>query len=145
MEIRVDRNRFYPNRTVGQLYIDDNFFCFTLEDTMREVEGQPVAKWKVYGETAIPQGRYKITLADTLHFGPDTMFVNNVPGFTGILIHSGVTEKDTLGCILVGYKLTDEGLIVPSSTRPAKNDLRVKIRDAVDNGEQVWITIQNIK
>ena len=117
---------------------------FTLEDVVREVEGQPVATWKIQNETAIPQGRYKVTLEMSGRFGPDTITVNQVPGFSYIRIHPGNTDKDTDGCILVGYKLSDVNIIQFGTTRPAVADLKQKVKDALKAGEEVWITIKNI-
>jgi hypothetical protein len=142
MEILLTRLKYYPTHTPGQLYINGDFFCFTLEDVNREVEGQPVEKWKIKHETCIPQGRYKVTLEQSGRFGPDTPTINNVPGFSLIRIHSGNTDKDTDGCILLGYKLNSAGIIQFGTTRPAVADLKVRIRKAE---EEVWITIKNIK
>lgn len=124
MKLKLLRNRFKEDYTAGQLYIEDTYFCFTLEDKVREVEGLPVEKWKVVDETAIPRGIYKVTLEDSPRFGPQTITIHNVPGFTGIRIHSGNTSKDTSGCPIVGYRINDSGIIVPGTTRPALSDLK---------------------
>ncbi len=134
MNIKILRARKLPTRTIGQLYIDDEFFCFTLEDVVREVAGQPVAKWKVYGETAIPSGRYGVTFVNSPKFGAGTLAVEKVPGFEGIRIHSGNTEADTEGCIIVGYKLTTTNLIQPGSTRTALRDLKEKVKAGLLTG-----------
>lgn len=95
---------------------------------MREVDGQPVEKWKVPGETAIPRGVYRLTLEASPKFGPDTPSLHNVPGFKWIRIHAGNRPEDTEGCIIVGYKLSKEGLVVPGSTRPALSDLKAQLK-----------------
>jgi hypothetical protein len=145
MELKILRTKFYDNRTIGQLYINEDFFCFTLEDKMREVQGQPVEKWKVKEETAIPQGRYRVQLQVSLRFGPDTISVLSVPGFVGVRVHSGNTDKDTEGCPLLGYKLTDKDIIQYGTTKPAVADLKLKIKEAINNKEEVWITVVNNK
>lgn len=124
MRLKLLRNRFTDEYTTGQLYLEDTYFCFTLEDEVREITGQPVEKWKVNGETAIPRGIYKLTLETSTRFGPDTITIHNVPGFKGIRIHSGNSEKDTEGCPIVGYRITKEGVIVPGTTRPCLADLK---------------------
>lgn len=128
MNLKLLRTKVYPTHTSGQLYIDDEFFCFTLEDVVREVESKSVSEWKVKGETAIPRGVYAVGLEDSPRFGPDTITLFRVPGFTHIRIHAGNTDKDTEGCIIVGYKITDKGVIVPGTTRPAVADLRTRIK-----------------
>ena len=129
--LKLVRNRFYPTHTIGQLYVNDNFFCFTLEDVVRERSGEPVERWKIDGETAIPYGIYKVVFEWSNKFGPDTLTLKNVPGFKYIRMHSGNTPADTEGCIIVGYKLTDKGMIVPGSTKPALRDLKVACQDLI--------------
>ena len=85
-----------PDYTIGRMYIDGKYFCDTLEDTVR------APGVKIPGKTAIPAGKYKIKLAESLHFKKLMPRLENVPGFTGVLIHAGSTAEDTGGCILVG-------------------------------------------
>ena len=59
MELLVQREPSTLSSTPGTLSIDGVFECYTLEDVVREVPGQPVAMWKVQNETAIPAGRYQ--------------------------------------------------------------------------------------
>lgn len=128
MNLNLIRTKFYDTHTIGQLYIEDQFICFTLEDVVREIKGQPVERWKIKGETAIPYGVYKLKFENSPKFGPDTITLKNVPGFDYIRIHSGNTPNDTEGCIIVGYKLTDKtNFIVPGSTRPALRDLKIRL------------------
>jgi hypothetical protein len=70
-------------------------FGYTLEDVLR---GPGI---KIPGQTAIPTGEYKITLYDSPRFKRLLPMLNDVPGFSHILIHGGNTETDTEGCILI--------------------------------------------
>lgn len=126
MELTLKRVRFGDYITTGQLYVNGVYFCFTLEDKVREpAKGyKSVDEWKVKGETAIPYGLYKVVLEDSPKFGSETMTLVDVPGFNKIRIHSGNTQNDTEGCIIVGYKITDTGVIIPGTTRPAVADLK---------------------
>lgn len=145
MHLELYRVRFLDNRTVGQLYVDGEFVCFTLEDKVREVPGQAVEKWKIQGETAIPQGSYKVVMERSPKFGPDTITLRNVPGFSYIRVHAGNTEKDTEGCILVGYKLNEKaGVILPGTSRPALNDLKKIVKQALEVEGEVYVTITNV-
>ena len=139
MELILKRTRFRDTITTGQLYVDGAYFCFTLEDKVREIPGEPVQKWKVQNETAIPQGLYTVGLEDSPHFGPETLTIFKVPGFTGIRIHAGNTQADTDGCIIVGYKIRDDGVIIPGTTKPAVSDLKQVVRKA----ENCTIRIMN--
>lgn len=85
--------------TEGKLYIDDVFECYTVEDEDRHLEAGGV---KVYGMTAIPKGTYEVVLSMSPGFKKVLPEVLNVPGFTGVRIHSGNSSKDSEGCILVG-------------------------------------------
>lgn len=145
MEITVFRVRFHETRTVGQLYVDGELECFTLEDKVREQPGVPVEKWKVQDETAIPSGNYRVTLENSPKFGPDTITLNNVPGFKYIRIHSGNHEDHTEGCLILGNRLNDDGTIRYGSTRPAVAKLKAKIKKALEQGQKVNITIINSK
>lgn len=132
MKLKLLRTKPKPNQqadlTNGQLYINDDFFCFTLEDKVREQDGVPVEKWKIPGETAIPRGVYDVTLEDSPKFGPETITIKKVPGFTGVRVHSGNSPTDTEGCIIVGFRLDPRGLIYPGTTRPAVLELKRRLR-----------------
>ena len=57
---------------------------------------------KVYGETCIPYGTYKVVINKSPKFKRLMPRLLDVPHFDGILIHSGNTEKDSAGCIILG-------------------------------------------
>lgn len=99
--------------TIGDLYIDGEKFCNTLEDEVRE------PGVKVPGKTAIPAGEYELRLTYSTRFRQVMPQIMRVPGFEGIRIHPGNTEKDTDGCILVGTQ-QGERLI---NSRDTYNDL----------------------
>lgn len=65
-------------------------------------------------------------------------YLENVPQFTGIMIHPGNTAKDTLGCILVGEN-KEKGKLINS--RKASDKLNEMIKEALDRKEQVWIEV----
>ena len=106
MNIILNRTAKKAKYTIGKLYINDQYFCDTLEDTDRgltqSMTEQQIGSKKVYGETAIPTGTYRIIISYSNKFKKQMPLLLNVPGFAGIRIHSGNTEKDSLGCILVG-------------------------------------------
>jgi len=94
MELRVERTDFSETSTIGKLYVDDQFECYTLEDKVRPV--------KIKGKTAIPAGRYEVIVNFSQRFGRMLPLFLNVPNFEGVRIHPGNTAADTEGCILVG-------------------------------------------
>lgn len=107
MKILIKRIAKKDSYTIGKMYINDAYFCDTLEDKDRGLKQsesvEDIKKRKIYGETAIPSGTYKVTLTYSNRFKKILPLVNDVKGFDGIRIHSGNTAKDSLGCILVGY------------------------------------------
>ena len=96
MEIKLERIYKGNTYTIGKLYIDGVLFCDTLEDMVRP------KGIKVYGETAIPYGTYKVNLNVSNRFKCLMPLLVDVPMFDGIRIHAGNTAIDTHGCILVG-------------------------------------------
>jgi hypothetical protein len=142
MKLVLLRNPSVAGATVGRLYIDGIFACHTLEDEVREIPGRPVAEWKIQGATAIPAGRYRVTLENSPRFGWQTPTLQDVPGFTHIRMHAGNSAADTEGCILLGMRATERSLIAGTS-RPAVALVRGQISAAIERGEDVWIDIQN--
>ena len=106
MKLTLKRIYFGDNFTVGQLYESTKFgespICYVLEDKVREVDGQPVESWKIPHETAIPRGTYPISITYSNRFETNLPLLANVDGYTGVRIHSGNSDKDTDGCLLVG-------------------------------------------
>ena len=88
--------------TIGNLSLDGSWECFSLEDKVREVEGQAVETWKIAGITAIPCGIFPVVIDFSAKFQRMMLHILNVPGFTGVRIHSGNRDTDTEGCVLVG-------------------------------------------
>jgi hypothetical protein len=135
MELMVNRDVFTEDSSLGQLFIDDEFECYTLEDKFREVEGELPEVWKVKGETAIPLGRYEVQLLLSPRFGFVTPHLLNVPGFSEIEMHPGNTDKDTEGCILVGTQRDADSL---SNSRIAFGALMEKLSSTT---EAIFITV----
>lgn len=94
MQITVKRLYKTENSVIGELLIDNVFECFTLEDAERPV--------KIKGETAIPKGTYKVIINQSNRFKRLLPLLLDVPNFEGVRIHSGNSNHDTEGCILVG-------------------------------------------
>lgn len=126
--------------TIGELEIDGAFECYTLEDRIREEAGRPVAEWKVKGETAIPAGRYRVTITFSQRFQRELPLLNAVPGFEGVRIHPGNTAADTEGCILVGTQVARDAVL---NSRQAFAHLFDKIDAALELGDEVFIDVLN--
>lgn len=142
MNIILNRIAKKAKYTIGKLYINDQYFCDTLEDTDRgltqSMTEQQIKSKKVYGETAIPTGTYKVIISYSNKFKKQMPLLLNVPGFAGIRIHSGNTEKDSLGCILVG-KNKAVGKVLESRDIYSK---LFSILQEADKKETIKITIK---
>jgi hypothetical protein len=142
-EIDLKRTSNNGDATLGALYVNNVFFCYTLEDEPREV--------KVSGETRIPAGRYELertfesgllSRMQAAWFDGDWIpTIKNVPGFTYIRIHPGNTDDHTDGCPLVGFTADADNYTIGKS-RDAFRALHKRLALAFRDGE-VWINIRN--
>ena len=141
MILTLQRLKSDDHRTHGDLYDDGAWLCHTLEDVVRADPNPstPQNEAKVHGQTAIPAGRYRVTFENSPRFGPQTLTLHDVPGFTHIRIHAGNDEDDTEGCLLVG-KIRAEASILHS--RAALGELKTHVTEAMERGELVWIDIK---
>ncbi len=139
MRISLQRQQSTGDATLGALYINGTFACFTCEDVIRELPGVPVAQWKVWGKTAIPVGEYRVTIRHSAHFGCDKIHIEDVPGFSEIMIHEGNTAADTDGCILVGQTKTGPNTI--GGSKAALKELQPIVAAALAGGEAVTIQV----
>lgn len=141
MNIQLKRIAKKETYTIGKLYLDGVYFCDTIEDKDRglnqTMSTNDIKKKKVYGETAIPTGTYKLVIDYSNRFKKNMAHILNVPGYEGIRIHAGNTAKDSLGCIIVG-KNKVVGKVVES--RNTYNQLFPILQKAFKEGE-IKITI----
>lgn len=116
IQLELKRVAKKPKYTIGKLYINGQYFCDTLEDCDRGLTQsmtlEQIKKLKVYGETAIPTGTYKVNMHTispkfknsswAKEFKGIVPRLEGVPGYDGVLLHPGNSAADSLGCILVG-------------------------------------------
>lgn len=137
IEWTLTRDKKLPHDTTGQLRDErGNLLCLILEDVVRDGP-------KVYGKTAIPPGRYRVVFTYSNRFQRELPLLMQVPNFTGILIHSGNSAKDTEGCLLPGLARTvlQDGTQYIQHSRDAYNQIAPKIREIIDRGDQLWLKI----
>lgn len=137
MECELKRIYKEIDYTIGELYIDGIFICHTLEDKVRLLNSY---EDKVYAETAIPIGRYKVVLSYSNRFKRILPEILNVEFFKGIRIHEGNHKDNTEGCILVGEcKDVKEGYIYNSKKTMKK--LMAILQQANDKNEEIFINV----
>jgi hypothetical protein len=129
MDLLLTRQPSANGCTLGELAVDGDFQCFTLEDIVRPV--------KIKGMTAIPAGAYEVVVTFSERFKRPLPLLLNVPNFDGIRIHPGNTAADTEGCILVGARQTADSV---QQSRVAFDALFGKIAEAAQR-EKIFIQI----
>jgi hypothetical protein len=157
MNLLVERISDNGDSTLGILYEKEpinkgykkKLLAFTIEDEKRTV--------KVFSETRIPEGTYELLLKTyggfhdryskkygDMHVG--MLHLQDVPNFTDVLIHTGNTDDDTAGCLLVGDKLVQniskEGAV--ESSVSAYKRIYPRIAEAIWNKEKVTIEYKDI-
>lgn len=140
MKLLVKRFKFLPTSTIGRVFKDGvDTGLYTLEDKYREVDGAPVESWKIEKETAIPKGEYKVTVDFSNHFNRRLPLLVNVPGYEGVRIHPGNTDKDTEGCLLVGDSWAEDFV---GNSRASFEKVFEWIEDATKRGEPIEISVE---
>ena len=105
LELTLYRVWCLDKYTIGKLYVNGKYLCDTLEDPVRDINQNGKfdnGEIKIYGDTAIPFGKYDVELTMSPKFKRLLPLLLNVNEFSGIRIHAGNSVKDTLGCILPG-------------------------------------------
>jgi len=127
MKLELRRTHLNDRWTLGELWVDGAFAFFSCEDVTRE------PGVKVWGETAIPLGTYAIKLQRSPTWKRLMAYLQDVPGFSKVMIHPGNDHTDSLGCILVGAKRDIPGGRVLDS-RVAFDRLYPRIAGACSKG-----------
>ena len=146
MKLKLIRKFKGTEYTIGDLFIDGIFFSNILEDVVRGLTDKnddgdfdDKGEGKVYGDTAIPAGKYEVVITYSNRFKKYLPLLLNVPGYEGIRIHGGNSAVDTHGCLLPGIN-NIKGKVTKS--KETTELLISKIKDSIDNGELVTMTIE---
>ena len=134
MVIKVERKYKKKEYTIGSLSINGQWICDTLEPRCINWTWEE----KIPGKTAIPEGTYRICVKRSSKFMRNMPYLEDVPHFDGVMIHTGNFPKHTEGCILVGYN-TVRGLVLKS--RDAFNKIMERIDYALEVGKDIIIKI----
>lgn len=138
MHFLIDRHpeESYEDCTIGGFYINGEFAYYSLEDKDRYLENGGI---KIPKETAIPRGKYKMTISWSNRFQKMMPQLLDIPQFTGIRIHAGNIATDTEGCILIGMEHDAPNHNILRS-RDAFNDFFPKLAKGLVEGE-VYIEV----
>lgn len=153
--MKISLKRIYTNNqyTIGHLYVDGTYVCDVIEDADRGLKDsmtlEEIRQKKIKDRTAIPQGNYKVTMnVISPRFSKKKYYkdfcggrlprITSVKGFDGVLIHIGNTDKDSSGCLIVGYN-KEKGKVLNS--KQAFEKLYKMLDSANRNGEKIDIKI----
>jgi hypothetical protein len=129
MILELKRKIFTDDSTIGELSIDGEFVCFTLEDKVRDT--------KIQNVTAIPYGKYEVIINFSNRFQKYMPLLIDVPNYAGVRIHPGNKSADTEGCILVG---SSKSLNFIGGSRVTYASLFARMKK-VEKKEKIFINI----
>ena len=143
IELNIKRYIFNDSETtggeannIGDFFIDGEFFCYSLEDQIRYDDK------KVYGKTAIPDGRYKVVLTVSNRFKRIMPLLLDVPNFSGVRLHGGNTAEDSHGCPLIAFNLIENKTKIQGTAEKTLTKRLREFQTSFPDGE-IWITIEN--
>jgi hypothetical protein len=127
MNLTLKRQPRSDGCTLGELFINGTFFCYSLEP---DDQGP---------HPAIPLGRYRVIITLSQRFGRRLPLVVDVPGRMGIRFHPGNTADDTDGCILLGNSKTENAV---GQSRKALGAFQSLLSYELERGQTVWLTVE---
>ena len=152
LNLMVDRAWKKPSYTIGRFFVNGVRFYESLEDTDRGLNSNfteaAIKLSKIYGQTAIPTGTYRVVLSVSGKFkkkswakkyGGLVPELLGVKGFSGVRIHPGNMPEDTDGCILPGENKVRGGVI--NSVKCYYELMDKYIFPAWERKEEITITI----
>lgn len=143
MNIKVIRKYNLPTRCVGELYIDDKFFCYTLEDVDRglnkSMSNAEIDRIKINAATATPAGDYRVILSYSIKLKRFLPLLLDVPRGKGVRIHKGSNEKYSSACILIGTGVKKDKTL--SGIVEAENKL-MSVLKVANEKEPLYISIE---
>lgn len=153
MKLLLNRRWKKPSYTIGEFFINGVKYSETCEDKDRGLKDSmtlaQIKSLKIYGQTAIPTGTYKIAMTYSPKFanrvwakkyGGKVVEIMNVKGYQGVRVHPFNGAGDSLGCVAVGRNL-QKGKVL-QSTQYYQKLVDEYIYPALKRGEEVTITIQ---
>lgn len=126
MKLDIYRASYGAKSTLGELFVDNQRECFTLEPA----KDKPVHE----GHPCIPAGVYEVRLTLSPHMGYVTPEVLDVPGRTAIRIHKANYPEELLGCTAVGDAQREDSVL---NSKVAFDRLMVLLKQAEDKAEDI--------
>lgn len=135
MNLKLKREIFTDNSTIGTLTVDGIFECYILEDKDRKLE---FGGKKIHARTAITRGTYEVIINFSNRFQQYMPLLIGVPQFEGIRIHPGNTSEHTEGCLITGTTRSKDFV---GGSKAAYSKLFSKLKK-IEKKEKIFITIE---
>ena len=142
MVLTLIRRPTTKGATLSAWYLNGHPIGYGVEDPVRGPSER-----KIFGQTAIPAGTYKVIINRSERFsklaGREVLLplLLNVPGYEGVRIHPGNAPKDTEGCLLPGTAIGPDGASVINS-RAAFANLFSAMQVAFANHEPITCIVR---
>lgn len=153
LKLRLERRWKRDSYTIGALFVNDVRFSETVEDCDRGLDSsmsiEEIKSKKIYAETAIPAGTYKIILTRSPKFMNKSWAIPynglvpelvNVKGFSGVRIHPANYATELEGCIAPGFNKVKGGVV--NSVLTYTDLMKNYIYPAWERGEEIKLTIE---
>lgn len=141
MILTLKRTRLTPYETLGQLYVDQAFYCDTIEP--------PSQPNTIHPKGCILEGWYEINITHSPKFKRLLPLLRRVPNFEGIRMHAGNNCHHTAGCILVGegeWRRGDDRKKRPTLLQSRKTETALvnQLLNAQKKHETIYIHITTV-
>jgi len=153
MRLKIDRAWKKTGYTIGRFFVNGDRFHESLEDEDRGLDSTwseaQVKAAKIFGQTAIPAGTYKVILSVSpkykdrdwaKEFDGLVPEIVGVTGYSGVRIHPANKASEIEGCIAVGENKVRGGVI--NSKKTYLELMRNYIWPAWRSGEEILIDIE---
>lgn len=145
LEYTLNRSIYRGQTTIGEMFLPDGKrFGYTLEDTVRAYG------IKDAGNTAIPEGRYRMIVTMSTRFKREMVMVYTESNqyelkaggisFKGIRVHGGNTHVDTDGCILIAKnKISDQKI-----QGTLEKEFTAHVKANIEAGHECYLVVKNL-
>ena len=153
MKLKIDRAWKKEGYTIGRFFINGVRFHETLEDQDRGLNSsmtdEQIKAIKVYGQTAIPTGTYKVILSVSpkykdrdwaKEFNGLVPEIVGVPGYVAARIHPANFASELEGCVATGENKVKGGVV--NSKKTYRELMNKYLVPAWSRKEEITITIK---
>lgn len=145
MELKVVREEFNLDQTVGKLYANGIFICYTIEDRDRgltnDMDASEIKRIKIAHKTAVNYGRYRVILSYSNKLKRYLPLMLDIRSWVGCRLHRGSTPNSSSGCICLGMeRKIVKGVVKLDKIKEAEKKV-IDMLEAINRTESSYIEI----